>query len=259
MAAKRPAQKKPPAPKAAARKTAAKPPAHRSPASPAPAKAAAKAAPAKAAAKAAPAKPAPPKHGAKPTVPGGIPAASRPKLAGQVIRAVARPEATAAPAAAGANRWALVTARDLMRTDVVTVSYSAPLSEVERVLADNRISGAPVVDEVGRIIGVVSIRDLVERYAADPDARPRRGAGFFELSTEELEEEDLDAFEVPEEAEETARDVMTAQIHTVPGAAGLKEIADAMCRHKVHRVLVEEEGRLLGLISTLDILEGLRA
>lgn len=249
MAAKRPAKKKPAAPVAAARKTAGKPAARRAAAPPAPKKPLAKAAPAKPAAK----------PTAKPTVPGGIPAASRPKLAGNVIRAVARPEAAAAPAPAGANRWALVTARDLMRTDVVTVPYSAPLSEVERVLADNRISGAPVVDEVGRIIGVVSVRDLVERYAADPDARPRRGAGFFELSTEELEEEDLDAFEVPEEAEETARDVMTAQIHTVPGTAGLKEIADAMCRHKVHRVLVEEDGRLLGLISTLDILEGLRA
>lgn len=177
--------------------------------------------------------------------------------AAKVVRTVAAPSRPMA--AAGANRWALVTARDLMRTDVVTVTYSAPLSEVERVLSDNRISGAPVVDEVGRIIGVVSVRDLIDKYASDPDARPRRGQGFFELSTEELEDEDYDAFEVPAESEDTARDVMTGQIHTVPGAAGLKEIAEAMCKHKVHRVLVEDDGRLLGLISTLDILEALRA
>ncbi len=240
MAAKRPASKKPAARPARAVKKAVK-----------------KVVPSKPAPKP---KPSAPKGGTRAGAPkGGIPSGGHLKPSGSVVKAVARPEAAVAPAAGRADRWALVTARDLMRTDVVTVPYSAPLSEVERVLADNRISGAPVVDEVGRIIGVVSVRDLVERYAADPDARPRRGHGYFELSTEELEEEDLDSFEVPEEAEETARDVMTAQIHTVPGGAGLKEIADAMCTHKVHRVLVEDQGRLLGLISTLDILEGLRA
>jgi CBS domain-containing protein len=159
----------------------------------------------------------------------------------------------------GAQRWALVTARDLMRTNVVTVTYSAPLSEVERVLADARVSGAPVVDETGRIVGVISLKDLIERYAEDVDARPRRGHGFFHLSSEETLDEDFESFEVPEEAEETATDLMTAQIFSVPAEAGLKEIADVMCRHKVHRVLVADGARLLGLVSTLDILDALRA
>jgi CBS domain-containing protein len=158
-----------------------------------------------------------------------------------------------------AQRWALVTARDLMRTNVVTVAYSAPLSEVERVLADHRILGAPVVDAAGRIIGVVSVSDLMERYAEDPDAKPRRGQGWFRLSTEELADEDLESFEVPAEAEETARDIMTAQVFTVPASAGLREIANAMSKQKVHRVLVEDGGKLVGLISTLDILEALGA
>lgn len=159
----------------------------------------------------------------------------------------------------GAQRWALVTARDLMRTNVVTVTYSAALSEVERVLADARVSGAPVVDETGRIVGVISLTDLIERYAEDEDARPRRGHGFFHLSSEETLDDDFESFEIPEEAEETASDLMTAQIFCVPAEAGLREIADVMCRHKVHRVLVADGARLLGLISTLDILDALRA
>lgn len=159
----------------------------------------------------------------------------------------------------GAQRWALVTAGDLMRTNIVTVSYAAPLSEVERVLADARVSGAPVVDQSGQIVGVISLRDLIERYAEDEDARPRRGHGFFHLSSEETLDEDFESFEVPEEAEETACDLMTAQVFSVPVEAGLKEIADVMCKHSVHRVLVTDGGRLLGLISTLDILDALRA
>ena len=45
---------------------------------------------------------------------------------------------------AAAARWALVTARDIMRTDVVTLNYATPLSDVERTLSEHRISGVPV-------------------------------------------------------------------------------------------------------------------
>ena len=99
-----------------------------------------------------------------------------------------------------AEGWGYVTARDIMQSDVITVPYATPLSEVERTLSDNRISGAPVTDEAGHIIGIVSIRDLVERYAEDPDARPRRGNGFYHLSSEEMLDEDFESFEVPAES-----------------------------------------------------------
>ena len=156
-----------------------------------------------------------------------------------------------------AERWALVTARDIMRTDVITVPYSAPLSDIERILSDNRFSGVPVTDAAGHIIGIVSMKDLIERYAEDPDARPRRGAGFFHLSSEETQEEDYEAFEIPEEAEETAQDVMTALVYCVDVGDGLKTIAALMSKHRIHRVLVTEEGRHVGLISTMEILDAL--
>jgi CBS-domain-containing membrane protein len=163
------------------------------------------------------------------------------------------------PTLSHADRWALVTARDIMRRDVVTVPYSASLSEVERVLSDHRISGAPVTDEAGHLIGVVSMKDLMERYAEDPDARPRHGRGYYHLSTHDLEDEDFDSFEVPAEAEETAQDVMTALVITVPASAGLKEIAEVMTKHRVHRVLVQDAGKTVGLISTMEILDCLGA
>src|SRR5262245_62162185 len=119
---------------------------------------------------------------------------------------VSRP---ARPAAAGAaraslGRWPTLTARDIMRRNVVTIDRATPLSEVEHILADARVSGAPVTDEAGQIVGVVSLRDLVERYVEDPDARPRRGRGFFHLSSEDLLDEDYDSADIPEESEDTA-------------------------------------------------------
>jgi CBS domain-containing protein len=158
---------------------------------------------------------------------------------------------------AGATRWALVTAKDIMRTNVVTVSYASPLSEVEEVLGDNGISGAPVVDERGHIVGVVSRTDLIERYAENPQSHPRRGAGFYHLSSHEMLDDDFDSFEVPEEAEETAGDVMNGEVYSVGPDAGLREIAAEMVKHKVHRLLVQEGGRYIGLISTMEILDSL--
>jgi CBS domain-containing protein len=148
-----------------------------------------------------------------------------------------------------------LTAADVMETNVVTVSHADPLSEVERVLSQQRISGAPVVDETGAVKGVVSLRDLVERYAEDPDARPRRGSGFFHLSSEETLDEDFDSFEVPAEAEETAADVMTSEVYWVPVGATVPRIARVMGRHGVHRLLVRDGRRFVGLVGTLELLE----
>jgi len=169
----------------------------------------------------------------------------------------ADPKASTATPRSVADRWALVTARDVMRTDVITVPYATPLSEVERILSDNRISGAPVTDESGHIVGILSLKDIISRYAEDPDSRPRRGPGFYHLSSEEMLEEDFDSFEVPKESEETAESIMTAQVYSVDVEDGLKAIAAMMSKHRIHRVLVEEDGRHVGLISTMEILDAL--
>ena len=158
-----------------------------------------------------------------------------------------------------AERWALVTARDIMRTDVIVVSYAAPLSEIEHTLSENRISGAPVVDESGHIVGIVSLKDIIDRYAQKPESRPRRGSGFYHLSTEELADGDFNSFEVPAESEDTAEDVMTAEVYAVEVSDDLRTIAEKMHKHRIHRVLVQDHGKHVGLISTMEILAALSA
>lgn len=153
--------------------------------------------------------------------------------------------------------WQKLTAADVMRTDVLTVSESTPLSEVERLLGENRIGGLPVTNETGHITGVVSIRDLVDRYTQDPDARPRRGHGFYHMSAEGLEDEDFESFEVPEEAEETAGDIMTAQVYNVEATSSLREVAAKMVELNVHRLLVTERKHTVGIVSTMDVLKAL--
>jgi CBS domain-containing protein len=145
-----------------------------------------------------------------------------------------------------------------MQSNLVTVASTAPLSEVERLLAEHGIGGAPVTDEVGRIVGVISARDLLDRYIEDPDARPRRGHGFYHLSSQELEDEDWDSFEVPEESEETARDVMTEEVFAVDAADTVGAVARRMIELKVHRILVTDRGgRYVGIITTFDMLRAM--
>jgi CBS domain-containing protein len=142
-----------------------------------------------------------------------------------------------------------------MQTDLMTVASSAPLSEVERLLAEHGIGGAPVTDEAGQIVGVISMRDLLDRYAQDPDARPRRGHAFYHLSSEELDEHDWDSFEVPEESEETARDVMTEQVFAVDSSAPVRAVAQRMRELEVHRILVTDASkRYVGIITSFDML-----
>jgi len=155
--------------------------------------------------------------------------------------------------------WTQKTARDVMLTDVVTCSYAAPLSEVERLLVEARISGMPVVDEAGHVVGVVSVKDLIERYAEDPDARPRRGHGYYHLSLEDMDDEDFEAFTLPAEAEETAESLMTAEIYSVPSDASLQAVASAMSTNRVHRLLVQDGNKFVGIITTLEVLGAVAA
>ena len=148
-----------------------------------------------------------------------------------------------------------------MQTRIITVADTAPLSEVERILTEHRITGMPVTDQAGRVLGVISIKDLLDRYVEDPESRPRRGHGYYREPTEELADEDLESFELPDEAEETAGTVMNAEVFHVPTSATLEEISRKMVSHKIHRVLVTDpdKGHVVGIISTMGILAAISA
>lgn len=158
------------------------------------------------------------------------------------------------------HRFLGLTAGDILQPRVITVSYAAPVSEVERVLSENRIGGVPVTGPSGDVVGVVSLRDLIDRYVEDPDSRPRRGRGFFHLSGTESDE-DYDSFDLPDEAEETAESIMTAEVYSVPSNAPLTQVAATMVEHGIHRVLVTdaEGGGYVGLITSMGVLAALAA
>lgn len=124
---------------------------------------------------------------------------------------------------------------DLMQTDVRTTAPDAPVASVVQAMADSHISGLPVVDPTGRVLGVVSATDVLQATAEQDDATAR--SRFFEHTT--------------------ARDIMTPTAHTIEPDADVRQAAQQMLYGDVRRLFVEEQGRLVGVISQTDIAQAM--
>lgn len=150
----------------------------------------------------------------------------------------------------------LITAADLMNPRVLTVRQDLTVRELANVLVENEISGAPVEDRSGKLVGVVSLTDIAAALAEDdePEGESERGDFFLSewqddgMSREEIEELGLD------EAELTVAEIMTPEVFTVREDTPVSEIAEAMIQNHVHRILVTREDRVVGIISTSDLL-----
>jgi CBS domain-containing protein len=143
-------------------------------------------------------------------------------------------------------------AADVMQRDLVTVQASDPIEEVARTISEAHVGGVPVIGDTGHIVGILSTRDLVKRYA---DANAEPGEAVFGATDEEGDEEIVD-YE-PDGSELCAADVMSPDIASVPSTTPLREVARRMVEGEVHRLLVVDDGRLVGLVSTLDILRAI--
>jgi CBS domain-containing protein len=121
-------------------------------------------------------------------------------------------------------------AMDIMEKGVVTVSPDLPLRSFEELLSGEDISGAPVTDDRGRVLGVATKTDIVRALA---DKVP-------------------DLFEIGPEL--TVGEVMTTGAVAVEPDTPLAEVARTMVDGGLHRVLVAEGDRLVGIVSALDVL-----
>ena len=133
-----------------------------------------------------------------------------------------------------------------------------------------RVAPSPAAEEPGlqnSAARLRSSREVQSRILAERRAPEQGGnvegvkAQLSDKPTEELADEDLESFELPDEAEETAGTVMNAEVFHVPTSATLEEISRKMVSHKIHRVLVTDpdKGHVVGIISTMGILAAISA
>jgi CBS domain-containing protein len=162
----------------------------------------------------------------------------------------------------------MLTVRDIMTADVVAIGAETDLRRTAEILVRHHVSGAPVVAD-GRVVGVVSVTDLLEFMQASPttpaepgatveweegveppgayyvewwtDARAEVGARFRALQAE------WDRLR-----QHTVADVMSRSLCAVRPDATVTSAADYLLRAGVHRVLVLDTRRLVGILTTTD-------
>jgi CBS domain-containing protein len=152
-----------------------------------------------------------------------------------------------------------LTAAELMSRDVVTVGPDQTVRELVTLLVGRHISGAPVVDDQGHILGVVSVSDVVQTLDDQGNAREAANAGDGERPSDYYRGLGLVGPLFRQSTDGTAIDLRVAEIMTpyvidVPVNAPVDVIARRMVEMHLHRLLVTQGRKLLGVISALDIL-----
>ena len=118
-------------------------------------------------------------------------------------------------------------AKDVMSRAVVTVRDDLTLRQVAKRLAGHEISGAPVLDDEGSLLGVVSLSDVARSLGDPADG---------------------------DQPELTVRQIMTPIADTVPEDAPVSEIARVMIANKYHRMVVTRQEKPVGIVSSMDLL-----
>ena len=144
---------------------------------------------------------------------------------------------------------------DLMTHEVVTVHPDTPVVEIARRMLEHDISGVPVVERDGRLVGIVTEADLVVRNANVhfPTFLQILDARIFLTSTHHFEEELRRALGT------IAADVMTRQVQTVGPADDISVAATLMVDKGLNPIPVLADGRLRGIISRADIIRHILA
>jgi len=153
--------------------------------------------------------------------------------------------------------WA-ETAADLMMANPMSISGDATVHEAIAALTDHGYSAAPVIDEAGRPIGVVSRADILVH---DRDKGKHNTAAYYELADLTTGQgEHLGAgFHVEAVDRTRVRDIMTPAVFSVRLDTPAAKVVEQMMALMVHRLyVVEEDGTLVGVISALDLLRHLR-
>lgn len=173
----------------------------------------------------------------------------------------------------------MASVRDIMWTDVVTVRADESARSLARLLADSEISGAPVLNGSGKVVGVVSTTDLVRLAAGDADVGlttaavvvgPDRAADLSDEELDEALEVDPYGFFLPEDSpfpdavfdsipestfdRATVEDIMTPVSFSVGPDMAVPELCEYLVRGRIHRALVVEDGELLGIVTSHDVL-----
>ncbi len=150
----------------------------------------------------------------------------------------------------------LETARDVMQTHVVALSPDDPMHVAHRLFYEEGIHGAPVIDDSGAVLGMLSSTDILRALTEAKEVSPVDPITY---------KNDLDASHdawgiAPEDFKQRVRDAIVSDymteglVHVAPEMP-ISALARTMRENQIHRVLVLEDGNVRGIVSTFDLVQ----
>ena len=147
----------------------------------------------------------------------------------------------------------MLTAKDIMNKNVITVKKDTAISEVSDLFINYNVNGIPVVNDDEKVVGIVTQSDLIEqnKNLHIPTVITLFDAVLF-LESEKKFESDIKKL-----AGNTVKDIYSPDAITVSADTELGEIATIMAEKDVHTLPVLEDGKLVGVIGKLDLIRGM--
>jgi len=145
-------------------------------------------------------------------------------------------------------------ARDVMVKKVITINKNASVAELTELIIKNKISGVPVVDDCGKLVGIATEGDLIVR---DADLHFPR---YFKLLDSIIYLESLNKFKrnLRKYLGTKVEDVMTSKVKIVKEDTPVNIVANIMIRNNVNRVpVLDNDGNMVGIITRVDIVKSM--
>ena len=145
----------------------------------------------------------------------------------------------------------MLTAKDIMTRDVITIHYSASIRELSQLLAENKIIGIPVIDDDKKLVGMISMRDLIREEVRALGASPEN-QDIYELFSSALNLEDTETVSV---RRMWVEEIMSRTLYTAVESTSVRELCDIMSKNGIHRVPILKDGKLIGLVTAMRVLK----
>jgi len=147
----------------------------------------------------------------------------------------------------------MLTAKDIMTREVITVRQDTPIKDLAEILWKNRISGVPVLDENNRVVSVVTESYLIDqtKKVHIPTMISLLDSVIFLESSKKTEKE------IRKMSGNTVGDICASELVTVIEETGLDEIATIMSEKSLHTLPVMQDDKLVGVIGKSDIIRSI--
>jgi CBS domain-containing protein len=147
--------------------------------------------------------------------------------------------------------------KDVMTSKLITVPETMAVSDLAALLVSEMITGAPVVNDRGELVGVVSQTDLSRSGLRR--ARAHSGPSDFYVHgwEQKIDGTEAEGLEIEEDDGPIVKDIMTPTVYKVEAGSPISAAADLMVKGRIHRLVATEQGRVVGIVTTLDVLRAI--